>query len=142
MICASIRKRVKQRHLKALEIPHVSGDDRKLMHERAGCDHGVLVNRIRLPMHQFRPLPEGRGIHRQHIVGSGNLISPCLYGRCFHGILLTRDFYPGLDFAERHGAKMEFGISDAFEPRNHRSVWSDPAKLRDDIGIKKIHCAP
>jgi len=61
---ASIRKRVKQRHLKALEIPNVSGDDRKLMHERAGCDHGVLVNRIRLPMHQFRALPEGPGIHR------------------------------------------------------------------------------
>ena len=74
-----IGKGVEQGHGKALEVAHVSGDDGQFVHERGGRDHGVLIDRVRLSVPQFRPQPEGRGIHGQDVVGLGELIGPPFY---------------------------------------------------------------
>lgn len=135
----SIPERIEQRDGEAFEIADVSGGDGELVHECSGCNHGILVNGVRLPVHQFCPKPECCGIHGQYVVGGGNLIGPGFYFCSLEGILLARDFDPGLYFGEGHDAEVKVLIRDGFDPRNHTPMRFCLAELRDDVGVEEIH---
>ena len=54
---------VEQGNMKTLKVADVSGDDGQFVLKCAGCDHGVLINHVRLSVHQFCPQTKGCGIH-------------------------------------------------------------------------------
>lgn len=104
-------KRVVKRHIKAFKIAQISRDDRQFMRNCTGCNHGIFVNGIRLPVHQPRPDSKSYRIHRQYIVCGCDLISPRLNFRSLDRILLTRQFNANLYFTQRYRTEIKIGIS-------------------------------
>ena len=52
-----------------MEISYVSGYHRELVHLGNGCNHRVLVESVRLAMHQLGPAAEGQAIHGEDVEG-------------------------------------------------------------------------
>ena len=56
---------------KVPEVGNISGNDHKVMRQCRSSNHGVLVQRVRLVVHQARPDAKGTGIHGNHAVRLG-----------------------------------------------------------------------
>ena len=82
------------------------------MHLRSCRNHGVLVERIGLPVHQARPRPEGCRIHRQYVIGAGQQFQPRFDFAGFLCVLLSRQFNAGLYLAQGHCGQKQLRIVD------------------------------
>jgi hypothetical protein len=69
------------------------------MNKRGGCNDRVLDEIRRSPMHEASPLPKYHAICRQNIMRGSDGIDPNLDLLGFRGILLTSDFYTGLQLS-------------------------------------------
>ena len=86
------------------------------MHRRRGRDHRILQELVGLTMHQPRPAAEGATVHVEDIVGARDLRQPSLDLRRLGEVVLACFLDAPLDFAKRHGAKVQIGIFDAMQP--------------------------
>jgi hypothetical protein len=66
-------------------------------------DHRVLYQLIRLAMHEARPCAERPGVHAQDVIGSRDLLQPCLKLGRFNLVALTHELNACLDFTGRNG---------------------------------------
>lgn len=59
---------IQEAHVVACEVRYVPRHDRQSMNNRRCRDHRVLVERIRLPVHQPSPLAKRHAVHWQDVV--------------------------------------------------------------------------
>lgn len=134
--CCTWAEWIEQLHLKRLEINHISGDHRELVHLGKCGNHRVLVERVGLAMHQPGPAPEGRAIHRENVERVAYLIEPSLDLMGFGGILFASELDPGLNLADGHAGEMEIGVGDALKPSQYGAMGARPASFRHHIGVE------
>ena len=115
-----------------MEISHVSGHHRELVHLGNGCNHRVLVERVGLAMHQLGPASEGQAIHGEDVEGVAHLIEPKLDLTGFARILFACEFDASLDLADGHAGEMEIDVIGALQPSEHSAMGPWSAQEQDD----------
>jgi len=104
------RKRIERPNAKVFEVANVPGHDRQAVHHGGRRNHRILDEIVCLPVHETRPGAEYAGIHRQDVVGLGDLIEPSFDLDCFGQVLLAGDLDTCLQLADGHGGKMNLRI--------------------------------
>ena len=61
-------KRILQVNAELKKVAHVPGNHCQPVNDGCSRNHGIFVYRVRPPVHEPRPLPEGGRVHRQYIV--------------------------------------------------------------------------
>lgn len=120
---------VQKGHPKTAEVSHVARDDGEPMDPGDGGDHGVLVERVGLAMHELSPAAKDRSIHGQNVEGDAHLIEPLFDLGRFRRILFAGELNAGLDFSKGDTGEMEIGIVHAVEPGEHSAMGFRPAQL-------------
>lgn len=119
---AALAERIQQRHVEMLEIGDVARDHRQLVNSGRGCNHRVLDQRIRSPMHEASPGAEHTGIHGQYVVRGRDHVRPRLDLGSLAGILFSCDLNARLNFSKRHCRKVQFAFGDRLQPGKHCAV--------------------
>ena len=72
-------ERVQETHIKIRKVGDIASHDRQLVDNGRCRNHGVLVARIRLSVHQSSPRAQRLTVHWQDAVRGGDKVGPCLY---------------------------------------------------------------
>src|SRR5260370_21711930 len=98
------------------EIAFISCGHFESVHASDCSNHGVFEEMIRLSLHQAGPFTEAPRIHRQHVVGSFQLIHPGLDVEVLSRVLRSSLFDTSLQFSHCYGRDIDLVISQAPNP--------------------------
>src|ERR1035441_2527027 len=131
-------ERIEHPYAEAAEIARISSGYRQVVDVRRGGDHAVFQQIVRLPVHEARPFPEARAVHRQDLKRSSQMVNPCLDLMSFGRVLFARPFNTSLQFTQSRCCEKDLACIQPSDPCHHGAVRSWLPQFGDHVRIEKI----
>src|SRR5271170_7845951 len=131
-------ERVEDLYPEALEILFVSRSDAEPVDSGGRCDHSILPQRVGLPGHQARPLPETSWIHGHKGERPLHGSQPRLDLAGLGGVPSARQLHAGLQFSHCHRRKKNLLDSKGLQPGHNRPVRLGLAQFGNHVCVQQI----